>query len=66
MTRMDPRGIIALGFVLVVLGFLLPFLMLLHVIQASFLLGFLSYGASVTGLFLGVLGGVLYARTKRG
>jgi hypothetical protein len=62
---MDPRGIIALGFILVLLGFLVPFLMVLHVIQTSFFLGFISYGASVTGLFLGLLGSVLYARMKR-
>jgi hypothetical protein len=65
MTRLDPRQIILIGFVLVVLGFVIPFLMVIRIIEPSFFLGFLSYGASVAGLFLGLIGAAWYTSTKR-
>ncbi len=65
MTRLDPRQLIVLGFVLVVLGFVIPFLMMIRIIESSFLLGFLSYGASVVGLFLGLIGAAWYTRMRR-
>ncbi|MGB9723096.1 MAG: hypothetical protein ACP5OO_03820 [Chloroflexia bacterium] len=63
--RFSPWGAIALGFVLVVLGWLGPFLMVIKVIPASFWLSFLSYGLSVLGLFLGIAGASLYAIGRR-
>ncbi|MFH2102405.1 MAG: hypothetical protein ABIJ39_03510 [Chloroflexota bacterium] len=57
-----PFRIILLGFVLVVLGAVLPFLMVLQVLESTFLLNFLSFGMSVAGLFLGIIGGSLYVR----
>jgi membrane associated rhomboid family serine protease len=65
MTETDPRAIIAIGFVLVLLGFVLPFLMVLQIVQANLALSFLSHGASVSGLFLGILGGALYVRKEK-
>jgi hypothetical protein len=62
---MEPLKLIAIGFVLVVLGFILPFLMVLKVIESSFFLSFLSYGASIAGLFLGILGAAQYIRTGK-
>jgi hypothetical protein len=47
---------ILLGFVLVVLGAVIPFLMVLQVITLSYWLSFLGYSASVIGLFLGMFG----------
>lgn len=66
MNRVHPRNFILLGFVLVLLGFVLPFLMVLRIVEASFLLSFLSYGASVTGLLLGLIGAAWYVRINRG
>ena len=57
--------IIAIGFVLVLLGVILPFLMVLRTIQPSFLLGFLSFAASVVGLVLGLIGAALHVRGNR-
>jgi hypothetical protein len=65
MTRLDPRQIIAIGFVLVLLGFVIPFLMMIRIIEASYLLGLLSYGGSVAGLFLGLIGAAWYTAMKR-
>ncbi len=62
---MQPIGMIGIGFLLVLLGFLLPFLMVLQVIQSTFLLNFLSYGSSIAGLFLGFLGASAFIRNRR-
>jgi hypothetical protein len=61
----EPVRIIALGFVLVLLGFVLAFLMTIETIKASFLLGFISYISSFGGLFLGMMGTALYVRNQR-
>jgi len=53
---------IALGFVLVLFGFLAPLLMTIRVVEASLFLSFLSYGASVSGLLLGIVGAAWYSR----
>lgn len=57
--------ILTLGFVLVLIGFILPFLMVIQVVPSNLILSFLSYGASVIGLFLGLIGAALYVRTYR-
>jgi len=50
---------------LVLLGFVLPFLMVIQVVEATFFLSFLSHGASVSGLLLGMVGAALYVRVRR-
>lgn len=65
MKRIDGRGIILLGFVLVLLGVVLPFLMVMHVLEASFPLAFISYAASMGGLILGIIGAAMYVREGR-
>ncbi len=62
MTRFHPGKMIAIGFVLVAFGFIAPLLMVIDVIEASFFLSFLSHGASVSGLLLGIIGSALYSR----
>ncbi len=66
MREMDPRAILAIGFVLVLLGFVVPFLMVAGFIKSSLILSFASYAASVSGLFLGLIGGALYIRKEKG
>jgi hypothetical protein len=60
MINKSPLKIIAVGFVLVLLGFLIPVLMVLHIIESNFVLAFFSHGASVAGLLLGLVGTALY------
>jgi hypothetical protein len=56
---------IGLGFLLVLFGFVAPFLMVMAVIEPSFWLSFLSHAASIGGLFLGMIGSASYVRTNR-
>ena len=65
MTHIHPGRIIFIGFALVVFGFVVPMLMMVRVIEPSFLLSFLSHGASVAGLFLGLMGTACYSRLNR-
>jgi len=66
MRGMQPWKLIVIGFVLVLFGFVAPFLMVIKLVPSSLVLNFLSYGASVLGLFLGLIGAALYVRTHRG
>ncbi|HEX7620980.1 MAG TPA: hypothetical protein VF359_07270 [Anaerolineales bacterium] len=62
---LSPLKIILIGFVLVVLGAVLPFLMVLHVLESTFFLNFFSYVASLVGLILGIIGAAMYIRIKK-
>jgi hypothetical protein len=63
---MSGRSMLLLGFVLVVLGAVLPLLMVLRTIQPSLFLSFFSFSASVAGLGLGLVGTVYYGRRRKG
>jgi hypothetical protein len=62
---MEPKRILIIGFFLVLTGFVLPLLMVIKVIEPTFLLSFLSYGSSLTGLILGFIGAARYTQTMR-
>jgi hypothetical protein len=55
---------VSLGLTLMLLGIILPFLMLIHALESTFFLNFFSWGASVGGMFLGVIGVATWVRTK--
>ena len=61
----NPVRLILIGLVLEVLGFVLPFLMVIKVLTPTFLLSFIAFGASVAGLFVGFYGVSLYAFQRR-
>ena len=65
MERLTPVQMILIGFLLVVIGWVLPFLMVMGMLKAGFFLSFLSYGTSVAGLFVGFIGAAMYVKTKR-
>ncbi|MBI3738505.1 MAG: hypothetical protein HY258_05610 [Chloroflexi bacterium] len=56
---------ILIGFLLSVVGWVLPFLMVIHVIPSTFFLNFFSYTASLLGLFLGIIGASRYIQGHR-
>jgi len=53
------------GGVFVFLGVLLPLLMVVHVLEPTFFLNFISYIFSVIGLFLGSIGAMTFVKNKR-
>jgi LPXTG-motif cell wall-anchored protein len=59
--------LIAIGFVMVLVGAILPFLMVMHTVKSTLFLDFFSYTISIAGLFLGIIGSaflVTYRRRK--
>lgn len=62
---MSPSGLIFVGFLLALMGVVLPFLMVIHLIPSTFFLNFFSYGVSLAGLFLGIIGASRYIRGRR-
>lgn len=60
-----PKRLIFIGFLLVTFGFVGPFLMVLGMVKSTYALNFISYGASVGGLFMGIIGAALYTRANR-
>jgi membrane associated rhomboid family serine protease len=62
---MEPKKLILLGFFLVLFGFIAPFLMVIGVFNPTFTLSFISFAASVSGLFLGIIGAAYYTVSRR-
>lgn len=50
------RQLIAISVILLLFGCSMPFLMVLRIVESTLLLNFLSFAASVLGLFLGLAG----------
>ncbi len=61
----SPRLLLSLGVILMLLGVILPFLMVIHVLQSTFFLNFFSWGASVAGLAFGTIGFAVYSRGRK-
>lgn len=57
--------LIVTGFFLVLAGAVLPFLMVIGILESTFLLNFFAFAASTIGIFLGVIGTAMYAGEKR-
>lgn len=55
-----------IGFVLLVVGWVFPMLMVLRLLSPSLGLSFFSYSSSVVGLVLGVIGVAQYTKFRGG
>ena len=65
MSRFQPRTLILVGFFLVLMGVVLPLLMVIHVLESTLFLNFLSFTVSIAGLYLGLIGAATYVRNRR-
>jgi len=59
------RLLLTLGLILMLLGVILPFLMVIHLIESTFFLNFFAWGASVSGVFLGFIGVATWSKMKQ-
>jgi hypothetical protein len=62
---MQPWTLILTGFLLSVLGTVLPFLMLIHVITSTLFLNFFSVVCMISGLAMGIGGAGQYVRRNK-
>ena len=60
-----PQKIIVAGFFLVLFGAVVPFLIVMQMLPSTFFLNFLSYTASIAGLFMGIIGTAMYVKLKK-
>ena len=60
----SPRFLLALGVIMMLLGIVLPFMMVIQVLESTFFLNFLSWGLSVAGLAFGTIGFAMYSRKR--
>jgi len=51
-----PRRLVFLGFILMLLGIIFPFLMVMKILESTFFLNFFSYTLSLLGMILGIIG----------
>jgi hypothetical protein len=61
----NPRSLLILGFFMVLFGAVGPFLMVIGVLESTFFMNFLSFIASIVGLFLGLLGISMYRKPPK-
>jgi len=61
----NPKRIIIIGFFLVLFGAGMPWLMILGYLKSTFWLNFLIYGASVSGLIMGVIGAAMWGARRK-
>ncbi|MGE5124572.1 MAG: hypothetical protein ACM3H7_08640 [Acidobacteriaceae bacterium] len=60
-----PVAIILIGFICVLLGAFLPYLMVMRFVKSTFFLNFFAYSISVVGLFLGLIGSAMHVKYTR-
>ena len=63
--RNEPRFLLSLGLILLFTGWIIPLLMIMHIIPSTFFLNFVAWGASVSGLFLGFIGVATWTKLRR-
>ncbi len=57
--------LILIGFILVVIGAVLPFLIVMRILPSNFTVNILAYATSTLGIFLGVIGVAMYVGEER-
>jgi len=61
---MSHLKLIILGFVLLLIGAVLPFVIVIRLLESTFLLNFLAASSSISGLTVGFIGIAWYARSR--
>ena len=61
----NPRRLLSIGVGLLIAGAVLPFLMVLRLLEPTLFLCFLAYGCSTVGFITGFIGIALYSRSRK-
>lgn len=61
----SPRFLLTIGLILLITGWIIPLLIIMNVMQSTFMMNFLAWSASVSGLFLGFLGGAMWVKMNK-
>ncbi|MFN2145902.1 MAG: hypothetical protein ACK2T7_11175 [Anaerolineales bacterium] len=60
-----PKRLILIGFILVLFGAAMPWFLVLKLVESTFWINFLTFGAQVVGLFLGVIGAAMLGVSRK-
>ena len=63
--KLTSTQFLIIGFFLVTYGMVIPWLMVLQIVKATYFLSFTSYAATFTGLLFGTIGISTYFHNKR-
>jgi hypothetical protein len=61
----NPLRLLAVAFGLLIIGAILPFLMVIKLVESTLFLNFLAAGCSIAGLTTGFVGITQYFRSRR-
>ena len=61
----NPARLIAIAFGLLVIGVVLPFLMVIQLVESTLFLNFLAVACSIAGLTTGFMGITQYFRSRK-
>lgn len=61
----DPKYLFGGGCLLLIIGWVIPVLMVMQMLQSTFFLNFIAYIASFLGLMLGFVGAINYIIRQR-
>jgi hypothetical protein len=65
MRWITPRNLIIVGTLMMIAGVVFPLLMVIKVLESTFLLNFVAYISSIIGMMIGIIGAVLYSRIHK-
>jgi hypothetical protein len=63
-SRINPKMMVLIAFVMLLTGVILPLLMVMQVIPSTFFLNFLAYLCSFFGIVIGFIGAVWLSKDK--
>lgn len=63
---LKPIQFFIIGLLLEIFGVVVPYLMVMRILEPTFLLSFCSYAAQFTGLLFGIIGIATYTKERRG
>jgi heme/copper-type cytochrome/quinol oxidase subunit 4 len=61
----NPLKLIVIGFVLLIIGVVLPFLIVINLVESTLFLNFVAVACSIAGLTTGFMGITQYFRSRR-
>jgi ABC-type tungstate transport system substrate-binding protein len=62
MTRVNPRLMVGIAFIMLLLGVALPLMMVMHIIPSTFFLNLMAYLCSFFGIIIGFIGTLLLSK----
>jgi len=65
MIPVEPKYLFGGGCLLLIIGWVIPLLMIMQMLESTFFLNFFAYGASLIGLVMGFIGAIGYILRNR-